>query len=710
MPEDNIRSLNEYESGRLLKEAGLPVIEGVLAHAPSELKDAASGLEFPLALKVCSEEVPHKSEHAGVVLDIRDSASLQAAACAMQARFSQVPHALLVQPMAAPGLELILGARQDPVFGPVVLVGMGGELAEVLSDTVIELAPLNAAMARSMLERLRGYALLRGFRSQPGVDLGAVVTCLVRLARLIHKRRDILEIDLNPLVAYPQGAVAVDALVRLTGAGGPPGKARPDPITLECFFNPRSLALIGASGRPGKGGNIILRNLLKAGFKGRIHPVNPTAREILGLKACRTVREVQGVVDLAMIVIPKDSVEAALSDCVAKGVGGIILATGGYADIGEAGERQQQALMDKARQAGIRIMGPNSIGVLNPDVGLSTSIVGLEPIPQGGVSLIGQSGVIASGWARWIAERRPFGLAKVACIGNKGDIDESDLLNYLAADDKTTAIGMYLEGVSCGEGFIDACMRSSARKPVVVVKSGRSAAGQAAIASHTGSLAGSDAVFDAVCRRTGLLRVHDAVALFEVLSAFETLPLPRGRGLGVLSITGMGCVVATDAAWEYGIELPALSESTLARLREVMPAWAPVRNPVDIWSAVEQHGSQATMRHIAQCLIDQPDIDALLIVFVLMPESIFDLQEAFGGIVGSHPEKPVFVSSYGGTTREVRHLQEGFSALGVPCYPAPERAVYAFRRMVDYARYRGLIPGRQKAARPEQRGGLAGDR
>jgi acetyltransferase len=198
------------------------------------------------------------------------------------------------------------------------------------------------------------------------------------------------------------------------------------------------MAVIGASRSSGKGGNIILRNMLKAGFKGAVHPINPTCREILGLPAYAAVRDVPGPVDLAMIVIPKTAVPAALEDCAAKGVPNVILSTGGYADMGEAGVKEQKSIVEQARRLGIRLMGPNSIGTLNPLSGVATSIVGLDPIRPGGVSIIGQSGVFSSGWARWIADTRPFGLGKVACIGNKGDINESDLLEYLTGDDETT--------------------------------------------------------------------------------------------------------------------------------------------------------------------------------------------------------------------------------------------------------------------------------
>lgn len=687
----NLKILNEFEGASLLRQSGIPVIDGILTHTDAEAAEAAGRLGFPVALKICSEAVPHKTERGGVSLNIKDTAALERAVREMKKRFPDIPFALLVQKMARPGTELILGCRRDPVFGPIVLAGIGGIFTEIFRDSVIELAPVDEEDAPAMLRRLKGVALLDGYRSREPLDVAAIAKSLSALSRLIADRPDIAEIDINPFIAYPQGAVAVDALVRLDGASPAPARKRPSPATIAPFFQPSSMAVIGASRSPGKGGNIILRNLQKAGFKGALYPINPTVKEILGLPSYARVSDVPGKVETAMVVIPKTAVPDALEDCAAKGVTNIILSTGGYSDAGEEGAREQKTIIEMARRAGIRIMGPNSIGTLNPSAGMSTSIVGLDPIRKGGVSIIGQSGVFSSGWARWIADTKPFGLAKVACIGNKGDVNESDLLEYLTGDSATRTVGMYLEGVVEGKRFIRAAAAACKAKPVVVMKAGRSEAGAAAVASHTGSLAGSDAVFDAVCRRTGLVRTQNSEAFFDALAAFEKLPLPRGNRMGALSITGMGCVAATDAVEECGIDLPALQPDTLRKLREVMPVWAPVRNPIDIWSAIEQHGSKKATSHIARCLMEQPDVDALLITFVLMPESMFDIPEAFADIFRRHPHKPVFASYYGGTAREIAHIHEGFAALGVPCYPTPERAIFAFSRMVEYARFRGVI-------------------
>lgn len=690
MLKSTIATLNEFDGSRLLQEAGIPVIQNVMIKSADDAVSAAEQLGFPVALKICAEAVLHKTERGGVVLNIANATELEIAARKMTNNFFDIPHALLIQKMAVSGMELLLGARRDPVFGPIVLAGFGGIFTEIFRDTAIALAPVDEKTACALLRRLKGAALLNGYRSQEPLDIKAIACAIASLSRLMVSRRDIWEVDINPLIACPDGVVAVDALVRLSASTSvPPRKWRHlTPSSIAPFFIPSSIAVIGASRTPGKGGNIILRNLLKAGFKGDIYPVNPTVKEILGLAAFPGVGAIPRPVELAMVVIPKNSVPDALADCQAKGITNIILSTGGYSDIGEEGSGEQKALVERAQRGGIRIMGPNSIGTINPAAGMATSIVGLDQIQPGGVSIIGQSGVFASGWARWIADTKPFGLAKVACIGNKGDVNESDLLEYLTQDAETKTIGMYLEGIVEGERFIKAAFAACRAKPVVVMKAGRSKAGAAAAASHTGALAGSDAVFDAVCRKTGLMRTYNSEAFFDSLAAFEKLPLPAGNRLGALSITGMGCVAATDAAEEYDIILPALQTATLRRLSEVMPSWAPVRNPIDTWSAIEQHGAKKATSHIARCLLEQPDVDALLITFVLMPESIFDIPEAFAELFRQYPSKPVLASYYGGTAREISHIREGFAKLGIPCYPTPERAIFSFSRLVEYARFR----------------------
>ncbi|MBN1932124.1 MAG: acetate--CoA ligase family protein [Desulfobacterales bacterium] len=686
--QNKIETLNEKEGKFLLKQWEIPTVEEIEARSESEAVEAAAKIGYPVVVKVCSREILHKSDSGGVALNITNKTDLIKAVGKIELNFSKISHTLLIQKMVPGGIELILGAKRDAVFGPIVLIGIGGIFTEVLQDSVLELAPVDLETAFTMLSRLKGSALLQGFRGQPSADRQKIAEAIVALSEMMTRRDDIFEIDVNPLIVNSSSLVAVDALVRIVKDSFPKPHWTQYPKSIEYFFNPKSVALIGASRDHQKGGHIILRNIIAAGFKGNIYPVNPSGQKILGLKTYKTISEVPEPVDLAMIVTPKDSVPGAIERCAQNGVKNIILSTGGYSDIGESGREEQEILSARSRNLGMRLMGPNSIGTINPRAGLCTSIVTLEPIDPGGVAIFGQSGVFSSGWSRWIGDFKPYGVAKIACIGNKGDVNETDVLEFLADDPETTTIGMYIEGISDGTRFVEAARMAAAKKPVVILKAGRSEAGAQAIASHTGTLAATDNIFDAVCHRCGVIRVLDSEAFHDTLSAFEKLPLPRGNRMGVLSITGLGCVLTTDTAEDLGIQLPALQIETINKLRAVIPNWAPIRNPVDIWSAVEQNGSKKTMQHIAQCLFEQDDIDSLLIIFVLMPESIFNIEDAFSDLFQQYRDKPVFVSYFGGSENEIRHIHRGFSRLHVPCYPSPERALAAFRAMVDYARFR----------------------
>lgn len=678
-----IRDLDEHEGKALLAGWGVPAVRETLVSSEDEAWAAARDLGLPVALKFCSADVHHKSDRGGVALDLGDEGAVRRAARDLLARFEGLAGSLLVQRMAPAGVEIVVGVRRDPVFGPVVLVGLGGIFAEILADTSIELAPVDEETAASMIGRLRGAPLLRGARGRPPVDVGAAAAAVAAMSRFAASRPDVLEAEVNPLVVHPLGAVAVDALVRLDLQAEPEhSEPRPPRETLDVFFDPSGMALVGASRTPGKGGWIVLSNMQRAGFLGEIVPVNPAGGEILGLPVCESAADLPGSPDLAMVMIPRAAVPEAIDQLASRGVRGVILSTAGYADVGSEGREAQEALARQVRARGMRLMGPNSIGTIHPRAGVATSIVTLDRIEPGGVSMIGQTGVFSAGWARWIGDQRPFGVAKVACIGNKADVDEADLLDWLGGDPETTAIGLYVEGVRDGERFVRVATDACRRKPVVVLKGGRSAAGAEATASHTGSLASSDAVWGAVCRRTGLLPAADAEAMFDALAALEKLPPPPGNRVGVLSITGHGCVASSDAAEDLGLVLPPLAEATRRRLAEVIPPWAPLRNPVDTWSAVEQHGTPRTMAHVCSCLLGQDDIDAVVAIFVLMPESDADVEAMLGPCVRERPDKPVLGVHLGGSDEEVRRFQRGFARIGVPTYPSPERALRALAAMV----------------------------
>jgi acyl-CoA synthetase (NDP forming) len=458
---------------------------------------------------------------------------------------------------------------------------------------------------------------------------------------------------------------------------------------VDIFFNPASFAIIGASDNPKKGGNIVIRNLHEFGWEGSIYPINPRGGTILGHDAYPSVLNVPGDLELAMMVIPRDLVPKAMEECGAKGVRGVIISTAGFSDSGdEVGRRLEREVVDIAARFKMRLMGPNSIGTVNVKDRFVTSITTLEKPGPGTVSFFGQTGMFASGFFRWITSSQNFSVAKVACLGNKADVDETDVLSFLGNDHATDVVGVYLEGVRDGRRFLETVRAVSEKKPVVALKSGRTERGADAISSHTGSLAGDDAIYDGIFSSLGTTRATDFDRFYDALKVFSFCALPRGGRIGVVSITGVGCVLTADALGETSLTTPPLTEETRRTMETVFPAWARVKNPVDMWFAIENVGPERAYEVIARALIGQPDVDILILIFTLIPESDFDAAGVVSRIRDEHPGKPVIACFMGGESSIFLRWYAAFEQRRIPVFPDPGRAVWAARALDSYARFR----------------------
>lgn len=454
---------------------------------------------------------------------------------------------------------------------------------------------------------------------------------------------------------------------------------------MKDFFEPSTVAVVGASRTAGKGGNTIVANMLEFGFSGRIFPVNPQAGEILGLVAEKSIEELPCAPDLVVAVLPRAQTVDLMRQCARRGVKSVIIPAAGFSDAGEDGRELEARVMEVAKSAGIRVMGPNSIGTVNMASGLATSIVTLDRLKRGGMSVFGQTGMFASGIARWINTSEHFGVRKIACLGNKADIDENDLLEHLGADPGTRVIGMYTEGVRDGARFAGVLKDVCSRKPVLILKSGRTETGMRAIASHTGALAGSESVYSGVIDQAGALRVDDFEEMFDCAKAFEWLPMPAGNRVGIVSITGVGCVLSADAAGKYGLELPALQDSTVALMREALPDWAPAANPADIWAGIEGGGAQATYNAVAPAIASDPSIDMLIAIFTLIPESSLDARALFAMLRERFPEIPAAAVLMAGEAEMHLEWKRSIEGIGVPTYSSPERAMRAMGALAAHS-------------------------
>ncbi|KAF5428929.1 acetyl-CoA synthetase (ADP-forming)/acetyltransferase [Candidatus Methanomarinus sp.] len=446
-------------------------------------------------------------------------------------------------------------------------------------------------------------------------------------------------------------------------------------MTLKAIFEPGSVAIIGASSTPDKWGNILLKNLMSNGFKGHVYPVNPKEKTILGTICYPSVLDIPDPVDMALIAVPRSHALLVAKECGIKGVQGIIMVTAGFSETGDKGREPEKKLMEIIDRYDMRLVGPNTLGVVNAHIGMNASIISRLPEP-GGISFITQSGTLGLALVDWTMEMG-IGLHIVVSTGNKSNIDDVDLLTYLASDPKTDVIAMYVEGINRGREFIKVAKEIS--KPILVVKSGRTRSGSKAVFSHTGSMAGADEVYSAAFKQAGIIRVDNIENLFDSALALSVQPAPYGNRVGILSNGGGASIIASDACERMGLIIPALQDYTRQKIQEYIPEYASARNPIDSAGLATYDVYNGIVK---QMLLD-PNIDALIVIYV--DTVVNDAALPAQAIVDIHRgkcNKPIIACWMGGTgTRAgVDILEKG----GLPNYPVPERAVIALKSLVQH--------------------------
>ncbi len=454
---------------------------------------------------------------------------------------------------------------------------------------------------------------------------------------------------------------------------------------IEALFNPRSIAIIGASRNPQKPGYQVLYNL-KQKYKGKIYPVNPNADKILGLKAYPSILEVPDEVDLAVIVIPAEKVPKAAEECGEKGVKTLIVISGGFKEVGPKGAELEEQLVSIVKKYGMRLLGPNVVGVYVPKTGVNTTFINPERqgFPEHGpIAFLSQSGAFGIAILDW-ATMRGIGISKFVSLGNKADIDEADLLEYLVEDKDTRVITMYIEGVEKGKRFMEALRKTTPVKPVIALKSGRTEAGSRAIASHTGSLAGADKVYDAVFKQTGVIRAYGMEELFDMATVLALQPPARGNRVAILTVGGGSGVMATDACIELGLKVPKLSENTEEKLRKILLPIASPHNPVDVTgSARDEHLVESV-----EVLMKSGEVDIIIwIPYFMVPGISEQLVEKFVERVRKVNKEldtpiPIIGAATGGTYTWKQASKA--EKLGIPMYVSVERAAKAAWALFKY--------------------------
>src|SRR5579872_2096468 len=447
---------------------------------------------------------------------------------------------------------------------------------------------------------------------------------------------------------------------------------------LEALLAPRSVALIGASNEPGSIGAVLARNLMETGFDGPILPVNPHEAAIGSTLSYKTLAELPMTPDLAVIATPPPSVPAIIAELGQRGCRAAVVISAGFGEAGGAGADLKQAMLDAARPHLLRIVGPNCLGVISPGAGLNASFAQLTPKP-GGLALVAQSGAIVTAALDW-ADARGYGFSRVVTLGDMADVDFGDMLDYLALDQATSAVLLYVESITQARKFMSAARAAGRIKPVTVIKAGRSAAGAKAALSHTGALAGADAVYDAAFRRAGLLRVYELRELFDAVTTLSSGMRVRGDRLAIVSNGGGAGVLAVDALEARGGALAELKPETLARLNEVMPpAWSK-GDPVDIL------GDAGPDRYAAalEAVLGDPGVDAVLAINcpTAVTDSTAAAQAVLSAIKGRQP-RPAVLTAWLGEASPAR-ARALFAGARVPTHETPDEAARAFMHLVDH--------------------------
>ncbi|MFO7760011.1 MAG: acetate--CoA ligase family protein [Thermodesulfobacteriota bacterium] len=445
---------------------------------------------------------------------------------------------------------------------------------------------------------------------------------------------------------------------------------------LNALFYPDTVAVIGASRTPGKVGYDIVANLVRGGYQGKIIPCNPSAEEIFGLVCYPGPKQAGEKIDLAVIVLPKSKVLDSVKESIAAGARAVVVISSGFKESDSAGALIEKELAGLCRKHKVSLLGPNCLGLINTENRMNASFAGYMP-PPGTISVISQSGALCTAILDSAAYRH-LGLAKLISIGNKADLTESELLLYLAEDDNTSVIMAYLEDISSGERFVKAATEASTRKPVVILKSGTTKAGQKAASSHTGVLSGEEITYGAAFKSSGVIRADTFDSLFDYATAFAMQPLPRGNRVLIITNAGGPGTMAADSVEKAGMQVAILGRSTSTALKEKLPSSASVNNPVDVL------GDAAPERYRAAIIAAQNDESVDAIVVILTPQTMTRPAETARVIASCvRGDKPVLAAFMGGSN--VLPGREELVTASLPDYPSPERAVVALKGMVEYA-------------------------
>src|ERR687892_388711 len=664
--------ITEELAKQVLSEYGVTVPKYALVKSDEEAEIEAGKVGFPLVAKIVSPEILHKTDVRGVKVGLQNQTDVKNAFNDMYGRLSKqynsVKGVLLEKMAPAGGVELIVGLQNDPQFGPVIMVGIGGIYTEVFKDVSFRVLPITKEDAISMIDDLRGNKILRGFRGMPPVNLNMLAEALVNIGKFGTEMAPYYEsIDFNPIIFYENEYVVVDAKILLREKPDLEviSKAQPESQYLDLFFNAKSVALIGASPEPSKVGNSVLESLAKHEYLGKDYPVNAKGySEIMGLKAYKSLDEIPDGVDVVVVTVDLKFVPDLLRSAAKKGIHNFVIISGGGKELGGERATIEGQIKELSKQLKIRIIGPNCIGMLNGENRLDCAFQGharmIRP-RKGDVAFLSQSGTVG---IAFMESSDTFGMSKMISYGNRSDVDEADMIWYLSEDPQTKVIGLYVEGLGDGRKFIDTAKKviREKKKPIVVFKNGRTDRGAKQAASHTGSLGGSYNVVKGAFDQTGIISVDSYEELTGSLKALTWQPIPKGNRVAMVTNGAGPIIAAIDHFERLGLQLAQISEQTIRSFKDHYPATYVIGNPCDITGSANSDD----YKYAIQAFMDDENVDIIMPWFVFqddpLEETIVDVLAAFQ----KQKRKPILVGAMGGpfTQQICKRLEDA----NVPTY------------------------------------------
>jgi len=682
--------------GKLVCDAyGISVPQEGVAATAAEAQKLAAAMSFPVVMKIVSPDILHKTEAGGVLVGVN---SAEEAGQGFDTIISNAKKykadaqiiGVQVQQMLKGGQEVIIGAVTDGSFGKLVAFGLGGVLVEVLKDITFRLAPATKEDAFSMLDGIQAAEMLKGVRGSDPVDREALARLIVGVSELVSDFPEISEMDLNPVFASKDSAIAADVRIVVDFTPKVP-RYRPAEAEvlagMKRIMQPKSVAVIGASAEDGKIGNSVMKNLINGGYQGNIYPIHPKAEEILGYKAYKSVKDVPGEIDTAVFAIPAKFVAGALIECGEKKIAGAVLIPSGFAETGE--HALQDELVAIGRKYNIRLMGPNIYGFYYTPANLCATFCTPYDV-KGSAALSSQSGGIGMAIIGFSRSAK-MGVSAIVGLGNKSDIDEDDLLIFFEQDPNTKVIAQHCEDLKDGRAFAEVARRVSKKKPVIMLKAGRTSAGAKAASSHTGALAGNDKIYEDVLKQIGVIRARSLRDLLDFARGVPILPTPKGENVVIITGAGGSGVLLSDACVDNGLTLMPMPDDLDAAFRKFIPPFGAAGNPVDITGGEPPQ----TYKNTVLLGLQDDRIHALILGYwhtIVTPPMVFAriMVEARDEMRAKGIEKPIVASLAGDV--EVEEAAQYLYEHGIPAYAySTEIPVAVLGAKYQWARGAGLI-------------------